>query len=186
MDKIPTDEELADRFSYHAPTTEAHTRHRAINDETLRLAKILRDLVPAGRQQSLALTKLEEVRMWANSGIACNHDKLWSVHLNDQNGMKYDQDKTFGAENLRQAFNQVRVLVENDYGRNGEFIGVDEKAMRTTKIANSYKHIENSVAIVKMLEKKVAKFNTDFQKKCMDSRDYEALEMYVIELLLGE
>ena len=25
------------------------------------------------------------------------HKKLWSVHLNDQNGLKYDQDKTFGS-----------------------------------------------------------------------------------------
>ena len=39
--------------------------------------------------------------------------KLWSVHLNDQNGMKYDQDKAFGVENLRGAFNQVKVLVDN-------------------------------------------------------------------------
>jgi len=115
-----------------------------------------------------------------------SHGKLWSVHLNDQNGMKYDQDKAFGAENLRQAFNQVRVLVDNGYGKNGEFIGVDVKAMRTTKLADSYKHIENSIAVVKMLEKKVEKFNTVFQQECMDSRDYEALELYVMKLLLGE
>ena len=36
--------------------------------------------------------------------------------LNDQNGIKYDQDKTFGVENLRRAFNQVKVLVESNYG----------------------------------------------------------------------
>ncbi len=114
------------------------------------------------------------------------HNKLWSVHLNDQNGMKYDQDKAFGAENLRQAFNQVRVLVDNDYGKNGEFVGVDVKAMRTTKLVDNYKHIENSITVVKMLEKKVEKFNTDFQQKCMKNRDYEALEMYVIELLMGK
>ncbi|NMB95683.1 MAG: TIM barrel protein, partial [Clostridiaceae bacterium] len=41
--------------------------------------------------------------------------KLWSVHLNDQNSIRYDQDKTFGVENLRQAFNQIKVLVENNY-----------------------------------------------------------------------
>ena len=29
------------------------------------------------------------------------HDKLASVHLNDQNGLKYDQDKNFGSANLR-------------------------------------------------------------------------------------
>ena len=38
------------------------------------------------------------------------HKKLWSVHLNDQNGLKYDQDKTFGSVDLRRAFNQVWVL----------------------------------------------------------------------------
>ncbi len=56
--------------------------------------------------------------------------KLWGMHLNDQNGMKFDQDKSFGVENLRQAFNQVKVLVENNYGGNGEFVGLDVKAMR--------------------------------------------------------
>ena len=34
--------------------------------------------------------------------------KLWGVHLNDQNGMKFDQDKSFGVENLRTAFNQIK------------------------------------------------------------------------------
>ena len=53
------------------------------------------------------------------------------MHLNDQNGMKYDQDKTFGAENISQAFNQIRVLVQNGYGNNGEYVGLDVKAMRT-------------------------------------------------------
>ena len=38
------------------------------------------------------------------------HGKLWSVHLNDQNGLKYDQDKTFGSVDLRRAFNKVWVL----------------------------------------------------------------------------
>src|SRR5207253_1063081 len=28
------------------------------------------------------------------------HGKLWGVHLNDQNGLKYDQDKTFGSVDL--------------------------------------------------------------------------------------
>ena len=42
--------------------------------------------------------------------FALSMGKLWSVHLNDQNGLKFDQDKTFGAANLRGAFNQVRVL----------------------------------------------------------------------------
>jgi xylose isomerase len=35
------------------------------------------------------------------------------------------------------------------------------------------------------LEKKVEKFDYDFQKKCVETRDYEALEMYVLNLLMG-
>ena len=37
---------------------------------------------------------------------------------------------------------------------------------------------------LKMLEEKAAKFDYDFQKKCVEERDYEALEMYVMELLM--
>lgn len=111
--------------------------------------------------------------------------KLWGVHLNDQNGMKYDQDKTFGVENLRQAFNQVKVLVENGYGKNGEYIGLDVKAMRTQKDETCYRHLENSLKIFKILESKVRSFDYEFQKKCVAERDYELLEMYIMELLMN-
>lgn len=111
--------------------------------------------------------------------------KLWSVHLNDQNGMKYDQDKAFGVENMRQAFNQVKVLCENGYGKNGEYVGLDVKAMRTQKTENCYRHFENSLKIVELLEAKVDKFNYELQKRLVALRDYEALEMYVMELLLS-
>ena len=109
--------------------------------------------------------------------------KLWGVHLNDQNGMKYDQDKAFGVENLRQAFNQVKVLYENGYGKNGEYVGLDVKAMRTQKIEDCYRHLENSLKIVELLEAKVDKFDYELQKNLVALRNYEALEMYVMELL---
>ena len=118
-------------------------------------------------------------------GFALAMGKLWGVHLNDQNGMKFDQDKSFGVENLRTAFNQIKVLMENNYGAGGEYIGLDVKVMRTEKQEGSYKHLENSLKIAKALEEKAAKFDYDFQKKCVAERDYEALEMYVIELLMG-
>ncbi len=111
--------------------------------------------------------------------------KLWGVHLNDQNSIRYDQDKAFGVENLRQAFNQIRVLSDYNYGSNGEYVGLDVKVMRTQKDEACYRHLENSLKIVKMLEEKVRKFDKDYQKKCIDERDYEALEMYVMELLMN-
>lgn len=112
--------------------------------------------------------------------------KLWGVHLNDQNGMKYDQDKAFGVENLRQAFNEIKVLTENRYGSHGEYIGLDVKAMRTQRDEDCYRHLENSLKIVKTLEEKVGRFDYAFQKKCMESRNYEALEMYVLDLLMHD
>jgi len=118
-------------------------------------------------------------------GFGLAMGKLWGVHLNDQNGIKYDQDKSFGVENLRQAFNQVKVLMENNYGSNGEYVGLDVKAMRTTVDADSYKHLENSLKIVEALEAKVNRFDYDYQKKCVETRDFEGLEMYVLNLLMG-
>lgn len=118
-------------------------------------------------------------------GFAMAMGKLWGVHLNDQNGMKFDQDKSFGVENLRAAFNQVKLLLENGYGQNGEYIGLDVKVMRTEKAEGSYQHLENSLRIFKALEKKAEKFDYDFQKKCVAERDYEKLELYVTELLMG-
>ncbi len=118
-------------------------------------------------------------------GFALAMNKLWSVHLNDQNGMKYDQDKSFGVENLRAAFNQIKVLMENNFGANGEYIGLDVKVMRTEKQEGSYQHLINSLKIAKALEAKAEKFDYAFQKKCVEERDYEKLEMYVMELLMG-
>ena len=111
--------------------------------------------------------------------------KLWGVHLNDQNGMKFDQDKSFGVENLRCAFNQMKVLMEHGYGSNGEYIGLDVKAMRTQGQEGSYRHLENSLRIAKALEEKVSRFDYSFQRRCVQERDYERLEMYVMELLMG-
>ena len=116
--------------------------------------------------------------------FALAFDKLFSVHLNDQNGMKYDQDKAFAVDNLRRGFNQIKVLMDNNYGSRGEYVGLDVKAVRTQKLEDSYRHLENSLKIAKLLEAKVESFDKKYQQQCIDARDYEALEMYVIEHLL--
>lgn len=118
-------------------------------------------------------------------GFAMAVDKLWTVHLNDQNSIRFDQDKSFGVENLRSAFNQVRLLVENDYGKKGEYVGLDVKAMRTTRDDKSYQHLQNSLDIFKALEEKARRFDYAFQKQCVEARDFESLEMYTMKLLMG-
>lgn len=117
--------------------------------------------------------------------FALFHKKLWSVHLNDQNGLKFDEDKSFGAANLREAFNQVRVLEEGGFGENGEFVGLDVKVMRTQKQNNSAAHLSNSKRIFELMLHKVRTFNRNAEAECIRNRDYEALERLVIEHLLG-
>lgn len=118
-------------------------------------------------------------------GFALAFDKLFTVHMNDQNGIRYDQDKSFGVENLRAAFNQVKVLMENGYGSKGEYVGLDVKAMRTTSDEDSYEHLKNSLTIFKALEEKVKKYDYAYAQKLIDERKFEQLEMYVVGLILG-
>jgi hypothetical protein len=63
--------------------------------------------------------------------------------------MKYDQDKAFGVENLRQAFNQVKVLVEQGYGRGGEYVGLGRQGHAHQRQEDCYAHLANSLRIVK-------------------------------------
>jgi xylose isomerase len=117
--------------------------------------------------------------------FALAHDKLGSVHLNDQNGLKYDQDKNFGSANLRSAFNQVRVLLEAGYGRRGEFIGLDVKAMRTQRGRPVTDHLKNSRELFLLLVEKVRTLDSKLMQQWRDARDYEALELYILKHLLG-
>ena len=117
--------------------------------------------------------------------FALSMGKLWSVHLNDQNGLKFDQDKSFGTANLRGAYNQVRVLELGGYPETGRFVGLDVKAMRTQKPEVAHKHLANSRTVFLKLVEKVRTFPQDVEKQCLADRDYEALEMAVLEHLMG-
>ena len=98
-------------------------------------------------------------------GFALAYDKLFTVHLNDQNGLKFDEDRTFGAINLRRAFNQVRMLDAYNYGTKGEFVGLDVKAMRTQKQQVATKHLANSRAIFLRLVEIVRSIDQNQLKK---------------------
>lgn len=65
--------DLDDRFKYHQPSNEdVKSNHESIGHHCRELAEHLNNLVPEGREKSLAMTHLEEVMMWANAGIARN------------------------------------------------------------------------------------------------------------------
>jgi hypothetical protein len=69
MPREPSPEMLR-RFTYVAPDEDARTKHADVNASTLQLAAHLEELLPPGRETALALTALQECRMWANAAIA--------------------------------------------------------------------------------------------------------------------
>jgi xylose isomerase len=118
-------------------------------------------------------------------GFALAHDKLYTVHLNDQNGLKFDEDKSFGSVNLRRAFNQVRLLDKYNYGTRGEFVGLDVKAMRTQKQDVATKHLTNSRAIFLRLVDLVRSLDESKVERLIAERDYEELDLLIINHLMG-
>ena len=69
------DLKIENAFSHHTPEDGQPEKYQAIREKAKELAYLIKKLVPSGREQSLAMTKLEECSMWANAGIARN----WSI-----------------------------------------------------------------------------------------------------------
>jgi xylose isomerase len=118
-------------------------------------------------------------------GFAMAFGKLWSVHLNDQNGLKFDQDRSFGAVNLRGAFNQVRVLDENRFWEVG-VVGLDVKALRTQPAELATKHLRNSLHMFLRLVELSRSLDRQAIAQLIADRDYEELDWLILEHLMGK
>ncbi len=118
-------------------------------------------------------------------GFALSFGRLFTVHLNDQNGLKFDEDKAFGSVDLRRAFNQVRILDAYDYGTQGEFVGLDVKALRTQKADRATAHLANSRTIFLRLLDLARSLDTKKVDALIAQRDYEQLDMLILDHLLA-
>lgn len=117
-------------------------------------------------------------------GFALAFDKLWSVHLNDQNNLKFDEDKAFGSANLRRAFNQVMVLDQHRYWEKG-MVGTDVKAMRTQKPEVAHKHLRNSRMTFLHLVECARSLDRARVAALVAARDYEELDSLILNHLMG-
>lgn len=59
-------------FTYHPPKEGQINLYHRIRYEAHLLAEFIDDHCPENREKSIAITKLEEVVMWANASIARN------------------------------------------------------------------------------------------------------------------
>lgn len=59
-------------FQYHAPHGDQPQRYIALREKAKELAVLIQTTTPESREQSVALTNLQQTVMWANAAIAIN------------------------------------------------------------------------------------------------------------------
>ena len=62
--------EIRNNFIHHEVDGNDAVKLELIKDKAIEFAELITTLVPVSREQSLALTKLQEVAMWSNAGIS--------------------------------------------------------------------------------------------------------------------
>jgi hypothetical protein len=67
---------LHDKFHYHAPSSDGITRHAELSEACLKLATIIDDICPDGREKALSLTNLEQSKFWASAAVARNPETV--------------------------------------------------------------------------------------------------------------
>jgi hypothetical protein len=66
------DEDLKNRFTYHAPKGSQALWYEDIRKQALNFARLLNKHCPDSCEKSLAIIHLEDAVMWANASIARN------------------------------------------------------------------------------------------------------------------
>ena len=64
--------DLENIYTYHAPKEGQPEKYTSLRSKGKELAQLVTSLAPASREQSCALTKIEEAIFWANAAIARN------------------------------------------------------------------------------------------------------------------
>lgn len=72
MYERPTEIDVDNRFTHHPPQGDQAQRYEQLRGRAKSLALEIMSLTPPSREQSLAITALEEAVMWANAAIARN------------------------------------------------------------------------------------------------------------------
>ncbi len=148
----------------------------------LALASRTREPERVGALLESAHAKLAGLDAADEIAFALAFGKLWSVHLNDQNGLKYDQDRAFGSVDIRSAFNQARVLDEHRYWEQG-VVGLDVKALRTQPAELATKHLRNSMAMFLRMVELSRSLDREAVAGLVAARDYEELDWLVLDHL---
>lgn len=67
---MPSKEAIRRRYAYHKASPETREVHERVSGRCEALAIVIMDTTLESREQALALTKLDELRMWWNAAVA--------------------------------------------------------------------------------------------------------------------
>ncbi len=67
--------DIENTFKYHAPKADQPMRYEAIRAQARQMAAAIQEMTPQSREQSVALTNLQQAVMWANAAIAINESE---------------------------------------------------------------------------------------------------------------
>jgi xylose isomerase len=85
---------------------------------------------------------------------ALDAGKLLDVHLNGQKPLRFDQDLSFGSDDLKEAFFTTKLLMDHGYGGT---IGFDAHPYRSE--ADPWDFVERNMRTYKIMQEKVKQFN---------------------------
>ena len=85
---------------------------------------------------------------------ALDAGKLLDVHLNGQKPLRFDQDLSFGSDDLKEAFFTIKLLMDHQYSGT---IGFDAHPYRSE--ADPWDFVERNLRTYKIMQEKVRQFN---------------------------
>lgn len=110
------------------------------------------------------------------------HNKLFHVHLNDQEGPKYDQDLAFASVNAKRGLEIIACLRNNNYQG---WVSFDLNPLRTDSEEKRNNIIEACIANFNRLSAIADKLEWEKIKGFRAAGDFSGLGMYIDDILLS-
>jgi xylose isomerase len=111
-----------------------------------------------GINPETAHVKMAGLNPYHEFAQALDAGKLFDIHLNGQQPLRYDQDLSFGSDNIKEAFFTIKLLKDHDYQGT---IGFDAHPYRSE--ADPWDFVERNLRTAKILMAKVRQFNENAQ-----------------------
>jgi xylose isomerase len=107
-----------------------------------------------GTNPETAHIKMAGLNPYHEFAQALDAGKLLDVHLNGQKPLRFDQDLSFGSDDLKEAFFTVKLLTDHRYSGT---IAFDAHPYRTE--ADPWDFVDRNMRTVKIMQEKVRQFN---------------------------